>query len=84
MCPTYIFESGPLTQLSREVFSWWNTHYQYAGSPVKHVKIRMCPRTNPNFSQHILIRKKPSRVMLTTMEPSTQRTLELTIDLTLL
>ena len=71
MCPKYTFESGPRTQLSREFFSWWKTHYQYAGSSVKNLQIRMCPKTNETLAT-LLIRKKPSREMLARMEPTVQ------------
>ena len=69
MCPKYTFESGPRTLFPREFFSWWTKHYQYQGSPVKNVKIRLIPKTNQSL-ENFLIRKKPSRTMLTRMEPT--------------
>jgi hypothetical protein len=67
MCPKYTFESGPRTQFPNEFFSWWRKHYQYPESPVKNVKIHLIPTTNPSLEK-FLIRKKPSRTMLTRME----------------
>ena len=71
MCPKYTFESGPRTLFPKEFFSWWTKHYQYQGSLVKNVKIRLIPKTNQSLEK-FLIRKKPSRTMLTKMEPTHQ------------
>ena len=71
MCPQYTFETGPRTQLSCEFYSWWKKHYHYPGSRVKDIKIRMRPKTNHSLA-NFLIRKKPSRAMLTRMEPNIQ------------
>ena len=69
MCLKYTFETGPRTQLSREFYSWWKKHYQYQGSTVKDMKIRLRPKTNRSLA-NFLIHKKPPRAMLTRMEPT--------------
>ena len=68
MCPKYTFEIGPRTRFPYEFLSWWRKHYQYPGCQVKGVKIRLGPRTNRSLEK-LLIRKKPSRNLLTRMEP---------------
>ena len=69
MCLRYSYESGPITRFSHEFFSWWSQHYQYPGSPVKTIKVRLIPKTNSTLD-NFLIRKKPSQAMLTRMEPT--------------
>ena len=65
----YPFESGPKSQFHRAFLSWWKEHYQKPGSPGNNVKVRLIPKTNVSL-ENFLIRKKPSRAMLTRMEPS--------------
>ena len=68
MYPQYRFESGPRTEFSRMFFAWWEEHYQYQGSPVKDVRIRLVPETGRRL-HNILIHKKPSRAILSRMDP---------------
>ena len=68
MYSKYTFESGPRTTFPTEFLSWWRKHYQYPGSLVKNVKIRLIPKTNRSL-ENFVVRKKPSRTMLTRMEP---------------
>jgi hypothetical protein len=63
MCPTYVFESGPLARYSHELHSWWKKHYQYPGSPANRIKIKFRPRINRTLASY-LIHKKPPRHML--------------------
>lgn len=65
----YPFESGPKSQFHRAFMSWWQKYYQKPGSPVNNVKVRLIPKTNVSL-ENFLIRKKPSRAMLTRLEPT--------------
>jgi hypothetical protein len=63
MSPRYSYESGPLATFPQEFHSWWKKYYQYPGSPVQHIKIRLKPTTNRTLAR-TFIRKKPPRHML--------------------
>ena len=67
----YPFESGPMSTFPQKFLTWWKKHYQYPGSPANRIQIRLIPKTNRSL-QNFLIRKKPSRLILTRMEPKTQ------------
>lgn len=69
MYPPYSFEGGTTERFAQHFYSWWKKHYQYAGSPVKTVKVRLIPKTNRTLAQ-FLIHKKPPRHILTRMDPS--------------
>lgn len=60
LCSKYKFEPGSLGTFSEQFQSWWKKHYQYPGSPVKNVKIRLSPRTNYTLLK-FLIHKKSHR-----------------------
>jgi hypothetical protein len=63
MYPRYKFETGPMATFSNQFHSWWKKHYQYPGSPVKHIKVRLIPKTNRTLAR-LLIYKKPPRHIL--------------------
>ncbi|CAF4980623.1 unnamed protein product [Rotaria sp. Silwood1] len=67
----YPFESGPMSTFPPKFLTWWKKHYQYPGSPANRIQTRLIPKTNRSL-QNFLIRKKPSRLILTRMEPKTQ------------
>jgi len=67
MKPKYLFESGPIATFSREFHAWWKKHYQYPESSVKNVKVHLLPKTNRTLA-HYLIRKKPPRHMLRSIQ----------------
>ena len=69
MYPRFTFESGPQAHLASEFFLWWRKHYQYQQSPVKDITIRLIPQNRQSLS-NFFIHKKPSRTMLTKMEPT--------------
>jgi hypothetical protein len=63
MYPRYKFETGPMATFPKQLQSWWKKHYQYPGSPVKNVKVRLIPKTNRTLAR-FFIQKKPPRHML--------------------
>jgi hypothetical protein len=63
MYPRYLFQSGPVTIFSYQFHLWWKKHYQYPGSPVRNIKVRIIPKTNRTLAQ-FFIHKKPPRTML--------------------
>ena len=63
------FESGPLSTFSQHLRTWWKKHYQYPGSAANRIQLRLIPKTNRTL-QNFLIRKKPPRRILTTMQPT--------------
>ena len=69
MYSKHTFENGPRNQLSSEFVVWWKKHYQYMGSPLKNISVRLLPKTNPSLA-NFLVRKKPSRAILTRLEPT--------------
>jgi hypothetical protein len=59
----YKFERGPMATFPNQFHSWWKKHYQYPGSQVKYIKVRLIPTTNCTLAR-LLIHKKPPRHML--------------------
>ena len=70
MCPRHKFERGPRVQFATQFFAWWQKYYQYPGSAVNNVNIRLIPETNRTLEK-FLLHKKPPTEMLTRMEPTT-------------
>lgn len=66
----HTFESGPLLNLKREFRQLWATSYVYQGSVMKDVRLVMTTLSNPSLND-LLVRKKPSRLLLTRMEKLT-------------
>ena len=66
----YAFETGPRSRFHCAVLSWWKKHYQYPGSPVNTVTVRLIPNMNRSL-ETFLIHKKPSTILLTRMEERT-------------
>ena len=64
----YRFDSGLSVNFPKHFFRWWNAFYRQRGSPVRDVKVKLVPTTNPTLEQYF-IHKKPSKEMLTRMEP---------------
>ena len=58
-----LFEGGPMASSHKEFHDWWKKHYQYPGSPLNKMKIRLLPKTNRALAR-FFIRKKPLRQML--------------------
>ena len=70
LCPRYLFDSALTTSFPRAFKLWWRKHYGLAGSLLDDVRVLMSAKTNRTL-EHFLIHKKPSRELLTKMEPST-------------
>ena len=70
LSPRYIFDSELTTTFRKEFKQWWKKYYHYPGSLVDDVRIRMSARTNRTL-EHCFIHKKPTRGLLTRMEPPT-------------
>ena len=73
LCPRYLFDSGLTITFRKEFKQWWKKYYGCEGSPVNDVKIRLSARTNRTL-EHCFIHKKPTRELLTRMEPTTTTT----------
>ena len=73
LCPRYLFDSGLTVTFRKEFKQWWKKYYGCEGSPVNDVKIRLSARTNRTL-EHCFIHKKPTRELLTRMEPTTTTT----------
>ena len=63
----HTFESGPLMEFKREFRKLWAKYYVYKGSVVKDVRLMITTLSNPSLND-LLVRKKPSRSLLTKME----------------
>jgi hypothetical protein len=68
----HIYESGPLATFDHQFFSWWKKHYQYPGSHLKNINVKLIPKTNRTLASY-LIRKKPPRDILRRMEQPMQQ-----------
>ncbi|CAF1285889.1 unnamed protein product, partial [Rotaria sordida] len=64
----HTFESGPLMEFKREFRKLWTKSYTYKGSLMKDVRLVMTTLCNPSLND-LLVYKKPSRSLLTKMEP---------------
>ena len=71
MYASYTFETGPMVSFPKEFHHWWKKHYQYPGSPLNKMKIRLLPKTNRTLARSF-IRKKPPRQMLQ-LQPQQQQ-----------
>jgi hypothetical protein len=65
----HTFESGPIMHFKREFHKLWTKFYVYKGSVMKTVRLMITARSNPSLND-LLVRKKPSRSLLTKMETS--------------
>ncbi len=65
----HTFESSPLLNFNREFRQLWMKSYIYPGSVMKDVRLMMTTLSNPSLND-LLIRKKPSRLLLRKMETS--------------
>ena len=65
----YKFDSGLTTHFPKLFYQWWEKHFKHAGLSLNDVRIRMIGNTNRTL-EHYLVRKKPSKELLTRMEPS--------------
>jgi hypothetical protein len=63
----HTFESGPLLNFKREFRQLWTKFYVYKGSVMKDVRLMITTLTNPSLND-LLVRKKPSRSLLSKME----------------
>ena len=66
----YLFDSGLTVPFRKEFYKWWRIYYRYPGSFVNDVRIRLNANTNRTL-EHFFIHKKPTRELLTRMEPTT-------------
>lgn len=60
----YIYENGITDTFPSTFYDWWKRHYAYPGSPANRITIRLITTTHPTLRKQ-LIRKKPSRELLT-------------------
>lgn len=68
MYPRYLFDSAITIHLPKLFYRWWQTHFAFLGSPVQHGKVRLVTNTNRTF-ERLFIHRKPSREILTKIEP---------------
>ncbi len=68
MYPHYQFDTASTVDFPNQFYKWWKTYYAFTGSPVEHVKIRLVANTNRTL-EHFFIHKKPTKEILTKMEP---------------
>jgi hypothetical protein len=59
----FTFESGPILELKHELHRLWKQYYNYPGSPMNNVTLKIGTRTNKSLNQ-LLVKKKPPRSML--------------------
>jgi hypothetical protein len=67
MYARYRFERGLIGTFSPEFHSWRKKYYQYPGSPVKNIKVRLILQTNRILAR-FFIHKKPPQHMLRLIE----------------
>ena len=68
----FTFESGPILRLKRELHGLWKKFYLYPGSPMKDVNLKISTRSNRSLN-HLLIKKKPCRTLLTDIDSRKSR-----------
>ena len=68
MFPRYLFDSALTTTFQKNFKKWWKGNHAISGSPAKQVRVQLVPNTNPAL-ETFFIHKKPSRELLTRMEP---------------
>ncbi|CAF4770986.1 unnamed protein product [Rotaria sp. Silwood2] len=66
------YESGHISTFTKEFRRWWKKHYQSPGSEANRIQLRFIPQTNRSL-QNYLIRKKPSKRILTKLDMNTQQ-----------
>ena len=67
MYPRYLFDTGLTAHLSKQIYTWWKTHYAFPGSPVENVKVRIVSNMNRTLESFLICKKSP-REILTKME----------------
>lgn len=67
MHPHYMFNNGQSIDFPNEFNKWWQIYYTLPTTPVHNVQIRPVPDINHTI-ETLLIKKKPSRDLLTKME----------------
>lgn len=67
MFPKINFDSGLTIGFPKIFHTWWEMHFTDNTSPAKDVKVRVVTKTNSTL-EHYLIRKKPSKAILTRMQ----------------
>ena len=72
----YRFESGPLKQLNREFRKLWEKHFCYENSSLNNIRLILAARTNQTLD-NLLVKKKPSRVLLRQMDTNAASTIKL-------
>ena len=60
---TYLFESGPMASFHKTFRHWWKKHYQYPGSPLNKIKLRLLPKTNRTLARFFIHKKPPRRLL---------------------
>lgn len=63
----HTFQSGPSSNFKREFRQLWRKFYVYKGSVMNNVRLMITTLSNPSLND-LLVRKKPSRFLLTKME----------------
>jgi hypothetical protein len=71
MHPRYKFERGPMATFPKHFHSWWKKHYQYPGSPVKNIKVRLIPKTNRTLARSLIYKKPPRHILRLTEQTNT-------------
>ena len=71
----YRFEKGPLSRFNREFRKLWEKHFCYQNSPLNNIRLILGTRSNPSL-ERLLVKKKPSRTLLTRMDTTNETTLE--------
>ncbi|CAF4079492.1 unnamed protein product [Rotaria sp. Silwood2] len=69
----YRYEKGPLSSFNREFRKLWEKHFCYKNSKINNVRLILGIRINPSLDR-LLIKKKPSRTLLTRMDTITSTT----------
>ena len=69
----YRFEKGPLSTFNRKFRKLWEKHFCYEHSPLNHIRLILGTRSNPSL-ERLLIKKKPSRTLLTRMNSTIETT----------
>jgi hypothetical protein len=65
--PHYIFDHGQSVDFPKQFSKWWQTYYTSPVLPAHNIQIRLVADINPSL-ETLLIKKKPSRDLLTKME----------------
>ena len=71
MCPRYKYETGRIATMPNQFHSWWKKHYQYPGSPVKYIKVRLIPKTNRTLARSLIYKKPPPHILRLTEQTNT-------------